>query len=67
MENALTQGQSLYFKLHRCLEKAMSDKENLGCHVNDIVLYLARSIKSGETWYDSFADVWCDYFLRNNS
>lgn len=52
----------LYYKLHRCLKKAMGD-EKLSCHVNKIICHLAKSIESGETWFDASLDVWCDYFL----
>lgn len=55
----------LYYKLHKCLRKAISEEE-LGCHVNNIIRHLAKSIESEETWYDSFIDIWCDYFLKNN-
>jgi hypothetical protein len=53
----------LYYKLHKCLKKAMST-DDLGCHVNDIIVNLAKSIESHETWYDALIDVWCDYFLK---
>lgn len=53
---------AIYYKLHKCLAKAMNDEE-LVCHVNNIVVKLAKSIESGETWYDESTDKWCDYFL----
>lgn len=52
----------LYYKLHKCLKRAMRN-EKLGCHVNNIIVKLAKSIESGETWYDEATDGWCDYFL----
>jgi len=55
----------LYFKLHKCLEKAM-ETEKLSCQVNSIIVKLAKSIESNETWYDASTDVWCDYFLNKN-
>lgn len=54
----------LYYKLHKCLKKAMSE-EKLGCHINNIIVALAKSIESQETWYDESIDVWSDYFLSN--
>ena len=53
---------AIYYKLHKCLTKAMNDEE-LSCHVNNIIVKLAKSIESGETWYDEATDKWCDYFL----
>lgn len=53
----------LYYKLHKCLKKAMGNEEKLGCHVNNIIVKLAKSIESKETWYDERTDTWCDYFL----
>lgn len=57
-------GKDLYYKLHKCLRRAM-DEEKLSCHVNDIIVNLAKSISSKETWYDDLIDAWCDYFLRS--
>ena len=57
------QAIDLYYKLHKCLVRAMSN-DDLGCHINNIIVSLAKSIESQETWYDSSVDVWCDYFLK---
>lgn len=54
----------LYYKLHECLKKAMAD-EKLSCHINSIVVYLAKSIESQETWFDASCDAWCNYFLQH--
>lgn len=53
-----------YYKLHKCLKKAMSDKE-LSCHANNIIRKLGKSIESGFTYYDQNFDLWCDYFLAH--
>lgn len=64
---------SLYYKLHDCLKVSLDEKNNplpngdyLSCHTNNIIVKLAKSIESGETWYDASTDVWCDYFLERN-
>lgn len=51
-----------YYKLHKCLKKAMND-DSLSCHVNNIIVALGKSIESQETYYDKRMDAWCDYFL----
>ena len=53
-----------YYKLHKCLKKAMSD-DKLCCHVNSIIVQLGRSIESQYHYYDEFEDQWCDYFLES--
>lgn len=55
----------LYYKLHKCLKIAIGN-EALGCHVNNIIVHLGKSIESQETWYDESVDGWCDYFLSMN-
>ena len=52
----------LYYKLHKCLAKALNS-DVLSCHANNIIVNLAQSIESQETWYDPNTDAWCDYFL----
>lgn len=32
---------AIYYKLHKCLTKAMNDEE-LSCHVNNIIVKLAK-------------------------
>ena len=61
----------LYYKLHRCLKVALTapiqpNGDNLSIHANSIIVSLAKSIESGETWYDASLDCWCDYFLSMN-
>lgn len=55
-------GAYYYRKLLDCLHKALEDPE-LGCHVNDIIIHLARCIDSGYTYFDQGHSIWCDYFL----
>ena len=62
---------NLYYKLHRCLKIALTapvqpNGDNLSCHANNIIRHLAKSIESGEKYYDPTIDVWCDYFLDMN-
>ncbi len=63
-EDPNRKGKDLYYKLHKCLRRAM-EEEKLSCHINDIIVNLAKSITSNVTWYDDLIDVWCDYFLRS--
>ena len=63
IEDKNKQAIDLYYKMHKCLEKAMNS-DKLGCHVNNIIVRLAKSIESQETWYDATYDTWCDYFLK---
>ena len=63
----------LYYKLHKCLKISLDHNNNpkpngdsLGCHTNSIIVNLAKSIESGEKWYDASIDGWCDYFIENN-
>lgn len=63
---------NLYYKLHNCLKISLTapvqpNGDNLSVHTNNIILKLAKSIESGETWYDSSVEAWCDYFLERNS
>lgn len=73
MEDPNKKAIDLYYKLHKCLKISLDPKnnpmqngDNLSCHTNNIIINLARSIESGETWYDVSIDVWCDYFIGNN-
>ena len=71
MEDPNKKAHDLYYKLHRCLYIALTapiqpNGDNLSCHANDIIRSLAKSIESGETWYDTLIDCWCDYFLSMN-
>lgn len=59
---------NLYYKLHKALEISITapiqpNGDSLSVHTNSIVCYLAKSIQSGETWYDPFVDSWCYYFI----
>ena len=58
-----TQAQAFYYKLWKCLGKAMDNPE-LSCHANHIVVHLGKSVESKFTYYDSSFDSWCDYFLK---
>lgn len=53
---------AFYYKLWKCMKKAMSD-DKLGCHCNDIVIHLGRSVESQYKYYDKSFDGWCNYFL----
>lgn len=66
-------GHTLYYKLHDCLKVSLDEKNNplpngdyLSCHTNNIIVNLAKSIESAETWYDANLEMWCDYFLARN-
>lgn len=65
-ESPNKKAMELYDKLHKCLKISLdpSNRENLSCHTNNIIVNLAKSIESGETWYDVSIDVWCDYFIE---
>lgn len=67
IEDENKKAHDLYYKLHKCLRRSLSGKaengDELSCHTNSIVLYLAKSIGSGETWFDESVDGWCNYFL----
>lgn len=56
-------GKEFYYKLWRCLKKALANEDKLGCHANNIVKHLGRSIDSNYQYYDKAIDDWCDYFL----
>ena len=61
-------GIDLYNKLHKCLKIALTaptqkNGDELSCHANNIIRNLAKSIESGETWYDPTVEIWCDYFI----
>lgn len=61
----------LYYKLHKCLKISLTapikkNGDDLSCYANNIICYLAKSIESGETWYNASVDVWCDYFIKMN-
>lgn len=61
----------LYYKLHKCLKISITaptqpNGDELSCHTNRIICYLAKSIESGQKWYDVTVDVWCDYFIEQN-
>ena len=66
-EDPKKKGIDLYYKLHKCLTRSLSGKaqngDELSCHTNNIIRYLAKSIESNEEWYDASVDAWCDYFL----
>jgi hypothetical protein len=51
-------------KLYRCLEIAMS-REDLGCHLNTIVIDLADVLRHPEQERPTL-EVWCDYFIKKN-
>ena len=60
---------NLYYKLHKALKISIvaptqPNGDSLSTHTNSIVKYLAKSIESGETWYDATVDAWCDYFIK---
>ena len=62
----------LYYKLHKALDISITapirpNGDSLSVHTNNIVCYLAKSIESGEKWYDASVDSWCDYFLKSTS
>lgn len=65
-EGYMTKSQILYYKLWACLRIAMLDEGELGCHCNDIVKHLGKSVESQFTYYDTLMDVWCNYFLEKN-
>lgn len=52
-----------YYKLWKCLKRAMSD-DKLACHCNNIIVHLGKSIESNYTYYNGMHDAWCDYFLK---
>lgn len=61
-------GIDLYNKLHKCLKIALTaptqrNGDELSCHANNIIRYIAKSVDSGETWYDPTVEGWCDYFI----
>lgn len=55
-----------YYKLWKCLKIALANEEKLGCHCNNIVIHLGKSVESGFTYYDPNHDSWCDYFISMN-
>ena len=55
-------GVEYYRKLLECLHKALNDEE-LGCHLNDIIIQMSRCIESGYTYFNQGHSIWCDYFL----
>lgn len=57
-------GLKYYQKLWKCLLKAIWNTDELGCHANDIIVHLAKSIESQQLYYDPTHDAWCDYFLK---
>ena len=61
--NRNRQGIAFYYKLWMCLKKALADEKELGCHCNDIVRHLGRSVDSGYTYFDPLMNAWCEYFL----
>ena len=67
IEDKNRKAHDLYYKLHKCLKRSLSGEtengDDLSCHTNAIVLHLAKSIESGETWFDESVDCWCNYFL----
>ena len=68
-EDPNKKAHDLYYKLHRCLKIALTasvqpNGDDLSIHANHIIVNLARSIESGETWYDASVDIWCGYFLN---
>lgn len=71
IEDPNKKAHDLYYKLHRCLKIALTaprqpNGDSLSVHANSIIVSLAKSIESGETWYDASLDCWCDYFLSMN-
>lgn len=71
IEDLNKKAQDLYYKLHKCLKISLDPKnnprpngDNLSCHTNNIIVNLAKSIESEETWYDDSIDTWCDYFIE---
>ena len=70
-EDPNQKAHDLYYKLHKCLKIALTapiqpNGDDLSVHANSIIRHLAKSIESGETWYDASLDNWCDYFLNMN-
>lgn len=51
-------------KLLRCLKVAVN-REDLGCHIPDIVLTLADVLRD-PNYNSPLMDAWCDYFLKKN-
>lgn len=71
IEDPNKKAQDLYYKLHKCLKISLDPNnnprqngDNLSCHTNNIIVNLAKSIESQETWYDESVDAWCDYFIE---
>ena len=56
--------RNYYYKLWKCLKMALAHEE-LGCHCNNIVVHLGKSVESGFKYYDAHHDAWCDYFLSS--
>ena len=52
-----------YYKLWKCLKKALADEDRLGCHCNNIIVQLGKSVESGFKYYNPTYDAWCDYFV----
>ena len=63
MDAASQIGFAYYQKLLACLRKALGE-EKLGCHVDDIIIHMARCIDSGYSYFDQANSIWCDYFLK---
>lgn len=63
VKSDMTKAKEYYFKLWKCLKKALADEEKLGCHCNNIIVHLGKSVESGYTYYNESHDHWCDYFL----
>ena len=59
------EGVKFYYKLWKCLKKCLADDDRLGCHANNIIVHLGKSIESQYKYYDKNFDSWCDYFLAN--
>lgn len=59
-------GIAFYYKLWKCLNKALSD-DKLGCHANSIIIHLGRNIESQNEYYNEPFNQWCDYFLSVNN
>lgn len=64
--NGLTMTTGFYYTLHACLKRAI-ESEELSCHADSIIVELAKSIESRQTYYNAGMDVWCDYFLRTTA
>ena len=59
----MNNGEKYYYRLWKAIRKCLSDEKKYGCHLDNIITQLAKSIDSNYEYYNEYFDAWLDYFI----